>query len=67
MDLEGLFSTPPESVTRHSDRRHLLRPNMAFACGRTMLDADCRDDPWVMGLPDLPWVTCPECRQAVAQ
>lgn len=60
VETAPLFSVPM-SATRHGARRHYLLPDMGFACGRIMLDDECREDPWVMGPRDWCWVTCPEC------
>lgn len=58
---QGALFDVPESATRHSNRRHVVMPSMGFACGRSMLDDDCRNDPWVLGSSQWCWVTCPDC------
>ena len=58
---DTLFNVPT-SHTRHSSRRHVLMPCMGFACGRSMLDDDCQNDPWVLGSSEWHWVTCEDCR-----
>lgn len=37
---------------------HVLMPNMAYACGRNMLDHGGR---FQTGINDWPAITCPEC------
>lgn len=68
-EAEKWLATHPDGYVAYDSatgvtRVHVLMPNMAYACGLTVLDFPAGQGRFVVGAGEDRWddVTCPECR-----